>query len=76
MKSTVDVKCAADGSHCPAASLQQRPVGKQRWLSPRCASDPVHCSPPIRRQLGFWGQGAVGDIAGQNGLDTFVEGLS
>ena len=28
----------------------------------------------FRRQLGFRRQAAVGDIAGQNRLDTFVEG--
>ena len=28
----------------------------------------------FRRQLGLWGQAAASDIAGQNRLDTFVEG--
>src|SRR6516165_8717718 len=41
---------ASSGSHCPAAPLQKPPVGEQRWLSPRNASDPVRCLPPMTSQ--------------------------
>src|SRR5215469_16088895 len=41
---------ASSGSHCSAASLQKRPVSEQRWLSPRDASDPVRCLPPMTSQ--------------------------
>src|SRR5215470_19148629 len=41
---------ASSGSHCSAASLHKRPVGEQRWLSPRHASDPVRCLPPMTSQ--------------------------
>src|SRR5215469_13351386 len=41
---------ASSGSHCSAASLQKRPVSEQRWLSPRQASDPVRCLPPMTSQ--------------------------
>jgi len=41
---------ASSCSHCPAAPLQKRPVGEQRWLSPRNASDPVRCLSPMASQ--------------------------
>ena len=41
---------ASSGSHCPAAPLQKPPVGEQRRLSPRNASDPVRCLSPMASQ--------------------------
>ena len=40
----------SSGSHCPATPLQKPPVGEQPWLSPRNASDPMRCVPPMASQ--------------------------
>ena len=40
----------SSGSHCPATPLQKPLVGEQPWLSPRNASDPMRCLPPMASQ--------------------------
>src|SRR5215472_9060420 len=40
----------SSGSHCPATPLQKPPVGEQPWLSPRNASEPMRCLPPMASQ--------------------------